>query len=256
MAQGRRQREVVLIGRVARAGSMGLFDIFRGQPKAKRVLEESGPAGRRDISNEAEYGKWYAGEVARQAAKVNDKPSSNCPSCGVPLDPAPKRKTACPKCGRAIYVRRGRLLTIEDAKRFDWQREQDIDDSTWERERERLANSFGAPPSTDDIAWGILSQRASAGDTGALWAQARHLYENHRPFLRMLHAFHKARLREQKSSVSVLAESCCDACRPQHGKRLTASEAVQLSLLPQSACTRESNSKGEAWCNCAYAPAP
>ena len=33
--------------------------------------------------------------------------SSDCPSCGVPLDPPPKAKKRCPSCGQPIYVRSG-----------------------------------------------------------------------------------------------------------------------------------------------------
>src|SRR5438094_862934 len=44
---------------------------------------------------------------------------NSCPHCGLPIAPKPKRAKSCPVCRNTVYVRRGKLVTMEQAKAYD-----------------------------------------------------------------------------------------------------------------------------------------
>ena len=46
-------------------------------------------------------------------------PAAVCPSCQGQLPKTPKRKTKCPLCGEAIYVRQGRLFSLRGTLEYD-----------------------------------------------------------------------------------------------------------------------------------------
>ena len=50
---------------------------------------------------------------------MSDHQASDCPHCGVSIDPPPKRSRKCPHCRQPIVVRRGHLLTEAEADEFD-----------------------------------------------------------------------------------------------------------------------------------------
>ena len=75
-----------------------------------------------------------------------------CPSCGVALDPPPEHTRLCPRCRRRIVVRHseGRAIYLTEAtvEVFESERQREIDEQTWTRERRRwllLAQLAGAP---------------------------------------------------------------------------------------------------------------
>jgi hypothetical protein len=78
-----------------------------------------------------------SGEANRDA---QDASAARCPYCGVPLDPAPRRKRRCASCGNDIYVRRDPrsqhtvLLRQEEAERLDALKREEA----WRVERTRL----------------------------------------------------------------------------------------------------------------------
>ena len=75
-----------------------------------------------------------------------------CPSCGVALDPPPEHTRLCPRCRHRIVVRHseGRPIYLTEAavEVFESERQREIDEQTWTRERRRwlhLAQRAGAP---------------------------------------------------------------------------------------------------------------
>jgi len=75
-----------------------------------------------------------------------------CPNCGVALDPPPEHTRRCPRCRRQIVVRHaeGRAIYLTEAavEVFESERQREIDEQTWARERRRwlhLAQLAGAP---------------------------------------------------------------------------------------------------------------
>jgi hypothetical protein len=75
-----------------------------------------------------------------------------CPNCGVALDPPPEHTRLCPRCRRRIVVRHaeGRAIYLTEAavEVFEAERQREIDEQTWTRERRRwlhLARLSGAP---------------------------------------------------------------------------------------------------------------
>ncbi len=95
-----------------------------------------------------------------------------CPNCGTFLERRPSRKTKCPHCGEAIFVRtrpsdrRRVLVTQSDADRIEaeWQSRQPraqirplLDRAAMEAMRPSLAKRFGRDPSEGDLAWAFLN---------------------------------------------------------------------------------------------------
>jgi hypothetical protein len=75
-----------------------------------------------------------------------------CPNCGVALDPPPQRTRLCPRCRHRIVVRRAddRTIYLTEAavEVFESERQREIDEQTWTRQRREwldLARSAGAP---------------------------------------------------------------------------------------------------------------
>jgi len=75
-----------------------------------------------------------------------------CPNCGVALDSPPKHTRRCPRCRRQIVVRHseGRAIYLTEAavEVFESERQREIDEQTWTRQRRRwlqLAGLVGAP---------------------------------------------------------------------------------------------------------------
>ena len=64
-----------------------------------------------------------------------------CPNCGVVLDPPPEHTRLCPRCRRRIVVRHseGRAVYLTEAavEVFELERQREIDEQTWTRERRR-----------------------------------------------------------------------------------------------------------------------
>ena len=91
---------------------------------------------------------------------------AKCPYCDAELNPKPKRKKKCPVCGKPIYVRKGKLLTEEEAAIEEWLnylRKFDIDRKEFDTHREKLSQQFGFTASVHDTVWRILN--TVAGET-------------------------------------------------------------------------------------------
>ena len=92
------------------------------------------------------------------------KKKPRCPYCGEILDPAPKRKKKCPHCAQYILVRKGELLTEEEAKIRDWLgflEQFSISRKDFDKHRAGLTKRFGSQASVNDTVWGILNALVS-----------------------------------------------------------------------------------------------
>lgn len=140
---------------------------------------------------------------------MNNMPS--CPSCGATLKKMPQRKTKCPHCGEAIYVRRTpesteqRLMThVQAAANEERWRECNI-------ERAKLANAQLLPAAMAGDRDAILQLMASALRSGDA--------EAHERWLLLLVEIDLAKLARQglrTAQLSAGREShrLCPACLP------------------------------------------
>lgn len=104
-----------------------------------------------------------AGQVKSRRSHVKPR----CPYCSGELEKDPTRKTKCPHCSQYIFVRRGKLLTEQQAQQAD-------EDSKIERwiasletfggsrrmfddTRKRLSKSYGFEAPPRDAVWGVMN---------------------------------------------------------------------------------------------------
>jgi len=90
--------------------------------------------------------------------------AKKCPYCRARLEQTPKRKKNCPNCGKPIFVRKGRLLTEDDAKIEEWLTylaQFDITRRSFNKHRQRLSKQFGFLAPVNDTVWRILNLQVS-----------------------------------------------------------------------------------------------
>ncbi len=187
-------------------------------------------------------------------SEETQKLSARCPCCNIIIDPAPKRKKACPKCGKPIYIRNGKLLNEFEALREDWLgylNPLDISKKHFDDARSQLAQQFGHSPGFYDVVWRILNNViASAGRPNddvekAYYEMARVASFEHKDPRRYIAQALTTSLQIMKMrGVKLVVISCyagepdfstCDACRSLHRTKLTIDEALSTSQSPISA---------------------
>lgn len=90
---------------------------------------------------------------------LKNKP--RCPNCDMVLPTQPTHKQKCPHCGNAILVRRGKLVTEEEAKIMDWLARLEgfgVTRKEFDRHRNELSKQFGYRASVNDTMWRILNK--------------------------------------------------------------------------------------------------
>lgn len=195
-----------------------------------------------------------------------------CPSCGVTLDRAPKRRASCPQCGRPIAVRKGRLCTDEEARAIDACAGLGIPLEALFAARERLPGEGGGHASAADAAWRLLDELAAkAPDHHArgmvylhmalfLWREGR----DHLPLAlqarQMQLAEWKLRadeglldLRRVRIAIMTTRKASCPACRALEQAEFTWDEAMAANPIPVPACTNAAGAgRIRGWCRCNY----
>lgn len=187
---------------------------------------------------------------------------SQCPYCGMELDPAPKKKKACPHCGKFIFVRKRRLLTEDDAAIEDWLLRLALFNVTrkdFDTIREKLSNQFGVLASVNDTVWTILNEQVSKGRDlhtirTAYYEMARLAsLEGKDPKPYCTEAL-RTQLYELKSmgvkTVKIVgygrrSDSSCSKCKSLHGKKLNIETALREMPIP-TVC------EDEFGCKCEY----
>jgi uncharacterized Zn finger protein (UPF0148 family) len=213
-----------------------------------------------------------------------------CPNCGVTLDPPPDHTRLCPRCRRRIVVRhsesRAIYLTEAAVEVFEAERQREIDEQTWTRERRRwlyLARSAGAPadrrrraaaaPLTAEAVrssrtlYMVAAERAvRAARRDKRWddvarirrRQAAALFEeagSSPPPADEIVALHRegvAATLRALAAVSREAElvgaSCCPACRADNERIFRIADELRTPRLPHAGCPR-------GFCSCDWWPA-
>lgn len=105
------------------------------------------------------------------------KSRPKCPNCNTPMSSRPSRKQECPHCGKLILVRRGDLVTEEQAQIMDWMARLEVlgvSSRDFQEHRRNLSEQFGHPASINDTIWRILNSLVVqyANDRSAL----EHIY--------------------------------------------------------------------------------
>jgi hypothetical protein len=188
---------------------------------------------------------------------------TKCPYCKSALDVKPSRKKKCPNCGEYIYVRKGKLVTEEDAKIGDWLERVShfrITKKTFLEHRESLSKQFKQEASINDTAWRILNllirENKSHFDIKLIYLEMAHIVslegKNPKPYLAEAAKQELLELKAEgakKVKISTLNDySTCKACSKLEGKVYTIDQAL-FSLPIPNLCENVSG------CRCSYSSA-
>lgn len=184
-----------------------------------------------------------------------------CPNCGKALEDAPKRKTKCPHCGQYILVRKGELVTEEEASIRDWLARLGglgVTRQDFERARGKLSKQFGFRAGVNDTVWRILNsmvgQPQSQPVLKSVYLEMAHLAElegkDPKPYLTQAHEGEMSQHQESRAVRMVEFRTAndnfvCANCRALERKRFPVDEAP---VLPYERCTSKEG------CRCWTAP--
>lgn len=192
--------------------------------------------------------------------------TSSCPYCGAVLNPAPKKKRACPECSQDIYVRttqklfESNLLTKEQALAADFFKDLEYQGATvndFKDAREALATKWGIDPQPYDVVWRVSNSLVTRAEYPGMVTFSQALYQLKRgndptPYLR---AKYKSDTGADNSKYAILTNGCCTACSELENKPITAKEIAATQPLPNPQCSHKL-AKGDkySWCVCSYLP--
>lgn len=200
-----------------------------------------------------------------------------CPHCQGVLEKKPTRRNKCPHCGQYMRVRRGQLLTEEEALRIDQEAKEcafiarwltdlasfGITQQDFDKNRDIASKKMGSAASSHNVIWGLLNEAAvramKAGEPQDLkmvyLLQANFVLEEGRDPRRLLAESHRWDLRayqslgvEKVEVTTAPGEYVCSACRAISGQVLTIEDALEQVPVP----TRCEQDNG--WCRCCYLP--
>jgi len=195
-----------------------------------------------------------------------------CPYCRVQLSRVPKRRTACPSCGRPMCVRKGQLCAEDQARAIDWGLRLQIDASSFRDAREKLSAAYGRQASVSDTVWSLMQdvlQRSSSWHERKMiyFHMARFLWEEKRDSLRLQREAVRMDLANWKEQsdmglldlkrvrlrVITAREASCPECRALEGRLFTFDEADSAMPVPVAGCTHEkTEGRTRGWCRCVY----
>jgi hypothetical protein len=203
-----------------------------------------------------------------------------CPNCGVILDPPPTSSRLCPRCRHRIVVRHadGRAIYLTEAavEVFEAERQREVNEHTWERERRKwlqLANLVAVPaerrqrlaagPLTEATVLAARTLYLAAAERGVREArqekrwedvarirgrQAAALFEEagHRPpvpaeVLELYREGIAATLRGlalHAREVELVGAACCAACRADNERVFKVADELRTPRLPHPDCPR------------------
>ena len=221
---------------------------------------------------EGEFGKIAEFVTKLKDEKVKDSKiekdiqatsNPNCPHCNAILEPAPKRKTKCPSCGKDIYVRtdpfnkqKTYYLKHDDALSLDMVKDLQINEKAFNEAKNKAPKGR----SLEDIVWGLIGQQkqeaARKNDRQTISnitrRQARHLYEAGREYFHIQQEAMKEELQgalaQGVTTVKVSSsrdDRTCEKCKSQDGMVFTIKEAIEKMPLPVKCDNGE-------MCRCVY----
>lgn len=230
--------------------------------------------------------------AAPQAPPIVPEPTTSvaCPNCGVAIDPPPEHTRRCPRCRHQIVVRhsegRAVYLTAAAVEVFEAERQHEIDQQRWARERGtwlQLAQRVGAPADrrrrladaaltaasvrTSKTLYLVSAERAvRAARRDKRWAevaqirrrQAAALHEeaggNLPPSDEIVALYREgvaATLRELalvSRDAELVGAACCQACRADNEHVFRIAAELRTPRLPHAGCPR-------GLCTCDWWPA-
>ena len=192
-----------------------------------------------------------------------------CPHCGSCLEKRPKRKSKCPICSNSIYVRKGKLFTLDELTVEDFLEKFEylgIDKSYFEETRIILKKRFRTEPSSHDVIWGILNELIikHANDYGILSSLYKNLAfianKEKKEFFYLLQKSMEMRLKDmQKDRVieklritAVGYDNTCEECPKLDGKIISIKEALRQMPIPNRNCTTSIDGGKRGFCRCEY----
>ncbi len=223
---------------------------------------------------------WEPHQPPPEAQQPAPVAAAACPNCGAILDPPPTSSRLCPRCRRRIVVRHadGRAIYLTEAavEVFESERQREIDEQTWERERRRwlqLANLVAVPAERRQrLAAAPLSAAAvqaarslylTAAERGVREARQEKRWEDlarirgrqaaalfdesgHRPpvpdeILELYREGITATLRGlalHAREVELVGASCCPACRADNERIFKVADELRTPRLPHPGCPR------------------
>ncbi len=203
-----------------------------------------------------------------------------CPNCGIALDPPPDHTRRCPRCRRQIVVRhsdgRAIYLTAAAVEVFEAEREHEIEEQLWARERRRwlqLAQRVGAPPerrrrlaaaaltaasvtASRSLYLAAAEHAVRAARRDKRWAelaqirrrQATALHEEagaHLPPSDEIVALYREgvaatlrKLAQVSRDAELVGASCCQACRADNERIFRIADELRTPRLPHAGCPR------------------
>ena len=213
-----------------------------------------------------------------------------CPNCGGTLDPPPDHTRRCPHCRRPVVVRHfeGRSIYLTEAavEVFEAERQHEIDEERWSRERIswlKLAQRVGAPadrrrrlmaaPISDAavrasrdlyLVTAERSVRAARRDkrwaevalirrrqAGALFEEAGAQLPPSDEILALYREGAVATLREISQvtrTAELVGAACCQACRADNERVFRIADEIRTPRLPHAGCP-------SGLCTCDWWPA-
>ena len=166
-----------------------------------------------------------------------------CPYCGKNLDEIPTRKKKCTNCGNTIIIRRGELLTQEQAIIKDWKTRLEkfgFTENEFSKHREALTQQFGHTPSINDTIWRFLNSQIVKTKDKAIYYEMAHLVsmegKDPKPYLAEVSKqtlLECKKLRARKVGV----RNCTDAyvrpeCHKLENQIFTPKEALEKMAIP------------------------
>lgn len=185
-----------------------------------------------------------------------------CSYCKEVLAQKPKRKKKCPHCGKPIYVRKGRLMTEDEATTQEWLgylSQFGITRKSFESHRKALTRQFGFEAPVNDTIWRVLNslvapERSRESLQAVYWLMARLVGgegKDRKPYLAQALKLELLKLkRDGVRRVRVInsgfgPNAICSACRELHGKLLSIDEALRVLPVP-TVCEEPTG------CRCTY----
>jgi len=186
-------------------------------------------------------------EEKQEVEKVPERSPTACPYCLVELEQQPSPRKKCPNCGHLMFVRKGILITKEEAEIHDVliRLEQfGISKQQFTKHNQELTKQSDKQASVNDTVWRILN--VLAGEKQSYFEKKQIYFEMAR-FSRMEgrdtkpYIVEVARMElldimesglEKVQLNNVNDDQVCEACRAVQGKTFTISEALSDMPIP------------------------
>ncbi len=186
-------------------------------------------------------------EEKQEVEKVPERSPTACPYCLVELEQQPSRQKKCPDCGNLIFVRKGILITKEEAEIHDVLKRLEqfgISKEQFTKHNQELTKQSDQQASVNDTVWRILNELVVEKQS---YFEKKQIYFEMARFSRMEgrdtkpYIVEVARMElldimesglEKVQMTNVNDDQVCEACRAVQGKTFTISEALSDMPIP------------------------